>query len=252
MGMGRHKMATILVLSAALVAVAAFSGLAPRAIPLAGAEEAAGTRIISAVGEATVSAKPDIAYVALGVNTQANTAAEAQVKNNAAMNDVLAAIKQMGIADEDVRTSQFSMYPVYGDERPVPGAAPSEPKVVGYRANNTVTITVRNLSRTGAVIDQCVKVGANQIQHVTFALKDDAKYRYQALEEAARASRGKAESMAKGLGLTITGIKSVHEVSAGPTFGYVMYDRAGAGAPQAAVSPGSIDVRAEVRVEYTY
>lgn len=251
--MGTRKLLTVIGVSVAVFVAAAISGLTPRSLP-AGAEESP-ARVISAMGQATVSAKPDIAYVSLGVNTEAPTAAEAQAKNNTAMNAVMAALKQLGISNDDIRTSQFNLYPVYGEEKPVePHMSPrTQPKVVGYRANNSVTITVRALDRVGEVIDGCVKAGANQIQHVAFALKDEVKYRNQALEEAARASRVKAEAMAKGLGLTITGIKAVQEVSGGPSVGYVMYDRVSAmpSAP-APVAPGSIDVRAEVRVEYMY
>ncbi|NPV69645.1 MAG: SIMPL domain-containing protein [Firmicutes bacterium] len=248
--MDRRKAFMAIGLAVALFCAAAFAGLAGRVQPRAAVAEESSQRVIAATGEATVSAKPDIAYVGLGVQAQADTAREAQSQNSAAMSRVMAALAKLGIANDDIKTSRFNMYPVY-DYKPEPD---QQPKLVGYRVDNSIRITVRDLSRVGTVLDECVKAGANQVETVTFSLKDATNYRMQALEEAARSSRAEADAMARGLGLTITGIKAVQELSSSvPRYEFTMMDAMprgmGASAP---VAPGQIEVRAEVRVEYTY
>src|SRR5260370_41786167 len=113
--------------------------------------------LISVTGEATVSVAPDLAQIDGGVTSEAKTAREASDANNAAMGKVLLALKGAGIAEKDFQTSRLSLQPESAPNRTGPSA------IVGYRASNRVTITLRDVTKVASVIDTLVATGANNI-----------------------------------------------------------------------------------------
>jgi uncharacterized protein len=119
---------------------------------------------VSANGEAALA--PDIAYLQLSVLREGATAKEALAANNAAMAEVLAAMKAFGIAERDLQTSGFSVNPVY--VYPKAEEAQTPPKIVGYQVQNSLSVRVRELERLGEVLDQAVTLGVNSGGNVTF------------------------------------------------------------------------------------
>ena len=114
--------------------------------------------LVSGVGE--VSGKPDRAQLSAGVLTQGPTAAAALAANNTAMNGVFAALKKIGIPDNKIQTSNFSVSPQYAPYRQ---DNPQPAKIVGYQVSNNVTVIVDDLSKTGPTLDALVQSGANQL-----------------------------------------------------------------------------------------
>jgi len=110
----------------------------------------AADRLVTVTGEATVAVAPDTAVIRVGVNSTAKTAREAGDANSKQMTAVLAAIKEAGIADRDVQTSRLSLQPQYDSSRP------GTSKLVGFQANNQVTINIRDIAKLPAVIDQAI------------------------------------------------------------------------------------------------
>ena len=165
-------------------------------------------RIISLSGHGEVRATPDIAYVTSGVVTQGATAADALAANTKAMTDLFAALKDSGIEDRDVQTSNFSVQPRYDFSNN------QAPKMVGYDVSNNVTVTLRKVDTLGALLDRMVQSGSNQISGISFDVSkpDDAmdEARKLATEDATR----KAKVYAKAMGIELGNVMQVSEGSA--------------------------------------
>jgi uncharacterized protein len=157
-------------------------------------------------GEGLIAVKPDISRVSLGVEAEAATAGEAQRKNSEQMSKIIVGLKNLGLAAKDIQTTEFSLFP---DRRFIKEL--NQEKVVGYRAVNQVTVTVRDMAKLGKAIDQSIKSGANNIQNVSFEVESPEKWRGKAIEKAIKDARSKAEAMAKASGVKIKKIITMNE-----------------------------------------
>jgi uncharacterized protein YggE len=214
---------------------------------------AAGHTLLTVSAEGRTSRKPDMAVFTAGVSSSGKTAGEALSANSADMAKVIAALKRSGIADRDIQTSNLSLNPVYADRSRQPAADPLEqqvPRIIGYQANNTVTVKQRNLAQFGKVIDTLVSAGANQVNGPSFQIDEtDA-----ALDEARVAAVGKARERAslyaKALGMKVVRIVSVSE-SGGyspPMPMYRMEVAQAAAAPP--IAPGEVSLEMNVTVQF--
>lgn len=183
-------------LAAALLGAVVLSGL-----PLAGQEAAAGrpgvvpSLTVAGQGEARVA--PDEATVRLGVLAQQASARAAQQAVNRVVTAVLEAVRRLGVRAEQIQTSELSLSPVFAPARPgAQGVEPQEPRIVGYQASNTVTITLEKLDQVGAVVDAGLGAGANRLEGVGFGLRHDEAARQAALREAVTQARAKAATLA--------------------------------------------------------
>lgn len=237
----RGSFAILGIVLGVLLAAPLFAGSGIITRPVASQVEDIYLSGITVIGDGQVKTQPDIAYVTVGVETNAPTAQEAQAKNNAVVNDVLAALELSGISRSNMQTSGLSLYPT--------SSKPGE--VAGYVASNSLGVTVP-AANAGKVLDTAIAAGANTSSYIRFAIKDDSALKTQALEEAMKAARPKADLMAKTLGLTIKGISSVVEdvsVDSATTMGGIGGGQGGGGTP---VAPGELTVRARVKITYSY
>lgn len=212
---------------------------------------------ITVVGTGEVQRAPDQARISLGVQAQAQTARQALDQVSTAANDVIAALRQLGIQDRQIQTTSVDLHPIHESPRPPrPGQMMEEPQgpppIQGYRATNQVRVTVNNLGQLGAVIDAAISAGANVVGGIQFTLEDDASARQEALRMAVKEARSEAEVLANALGLRITGIQSVIEEEAGfdrpgPGPVFAMEARGGAAPP---VQPGELTVRKRVQIVF--
>ena len=163
-------------------------------------------------GHGEIKAAPDTAFVTSGVTSQGNTAKEALDLNNADMQKLIETLKAAGIASEDIQTSGFSVSPnyVYSDARDQNGYQ-LPPKIVGYTVSNGVTVQVRDLTKLGAVLDQAVTVGANQVSGITFAVDDPSELYNEARKLAFADARGKAELYADAAGVELGALQLISE-----------------------------------------
>ncbi len=160
-------------------------------------------RTISLTGAGTAKAKPDTAHINTGVVSDAGSADKALADNTAAMTRVVARLKAAGIAAKDIRTTNFSVSPRYSR------AKDRQPRaIIGYRVVNSVSITVRDITKLGQILDTAVGVGANQIGGIQFTiaeaemLKDTA--RKKAMADAIRKARLYAQAAGAKLGPVMT------------------------------------------------
>lgn len=191
-----------------LLAVLAAAAAAAVAAPPALAQQAGpAPRQIVVTGEGQVTAAPDMAVIQSGVMTEAATAAEAVAANSAAMEKVVAALRRAGIEPRDIQTSDFSVQPRYvHDDR---GTNP--PRLVGYMVSNMVGVRVRALDRLGAVLDDLVAAGANQIHGLSFDIADKAALLDDARRAAVEDARRKADLYAKAAGVRLGALISIDE-----------------------------------------
>ena len=208
------------------------------------AQEAIKMRFVRASGEAVISAKPDRAQVNIGVATHASTAAEASSRNAADSTQVLKAIQGVLGSGGQVKTGAYSVSPQYEyiNNRP--------PKLTGYEATNTVIVTVDELSLLGKVIDSATATGANNINGVSFTLRDDAAVRAQVLAQAALKARANAEAIAKALNVSVVGVVQAEPSEVPVVRPLPMAFRAAAASTQAPtpIEAGDLDIHASVTV----
>ena len=232
------------------------------------------TGTISVTGNGYVYADPDLAGVSIGVTTEAATSTQAMNDNANAMSQVIAAVRALGIPDKDIKTSTVSLQPKYSYEYPttvgatgassaiapaLPTSAPTvlTTKIVGYTATNTVTVTIRDMSLVGPVIDAGYNGGANQVNGVTFLLSDEKSSQVykQALQQAVADGSDKAKVMAAAAGIGDIKLKTLTESGSYYPIAYESFDRSamasGAVAPTP-ISPGQNKVTATVTLTYVY
>lgn len=204
---------------------------------------------ISVVGEGQVYAVPDIAYVNFGVETTGQTAKAAMDDNARSMNQVIEKLKALGLTDRDIQTSGINVYPIYEQKEPDPRA--TAPTVVGYRANNAVTVNISDLKKASDVLDTVVAAGVTNVSGLSFDIKTDAKLRQQALAEAGKQAQEKAKAIADSLGVKITSIASVTEdYGASPQPVPLAARSAAVAADSTPVSPGELTILARLQVTF--
>ena len=204
-----------------------------------------GPAVISVSGQGRADVAPDMAVVNIGIVTTGKTAQLAQAENARVASDVTAALGQLGIFSKDIQT-HYTMSPVYekGDYR----------KAVGYRANNTVTVTVNDVAKAGQVIDAALSSGATDVNGLSFGLKDAKSVRNTALQMAVQDARSKADAIAAALGVKIVGIQNVKEDGGN----FARYEVAnarlakldGAAMADTPVNAGTVEVNAEVHIDF--
>ena len=197
------------------------------------------------VGGATGAAReadvtvPNRAAFSFGVATQARSAAAALNGNSAEMRKMIDALKRAGVAARDIQTASVSVSPRY---------SPNGEDIVGFTASNTVNATIRNASRSGAVIDAAVGAGANQVYGPSFTRSDETVLYRRALAAADAEARGKAHTLARAGKVRLGRVLSIVESSAGPV---PLAEKAAAardaGAP---IEPGTQRIEASVTVEF--
>ena len=197
---------------------------------------------------------PDLAVFTAGVTSQAKTAGAALSANAADMNRVVGALKKAGIADRDIQTSNLSLNPVYAPQIQRPDGQYEQPeqRIVGYQANNTVTVRQRKLDEFGRVIDTLVEAGANQVNGPSFQMDEPDAATDEARLAAMKKARARAELYARAAGLRVVRILSISEsggYTPGPpvVFARMAADSAAAPSPVAA---GEIQLNANVTVMF--
>lgn len=167
--------------------------------------ESRGITKVMVNGDSIVQAQPDTAVLTVSVVTQASRALDAQQENANKSDAVVRALKSAAGAGAEIKTSGYSLQPqrVYKENQP--------PTITGYEARNSVTVTMSDLTRVGAVIDATAQAGANDVAGISFTLRKDRPARDQALAEATREAVGKAQVIATALGGRVVRIVEVQE-----------------------------------------
>lgn len=203
-------------------------------------------RTLNVSGKGEVTLKPDIAYINIGVHTEMPTASQAMTQNNSDAQAVIKALKAAGVADDDIQTNNFNIY--QKDETdPTTGAKISSV----YAVDNTVYVTVRDLTKLGALLDASVKAGANNIYNIQFDLADKTKALSDARAAAVKAARTEAEELATAAGVTLGNIQTINydENTPGPVF-YGKSSGMAFAEAAAPISAGTMTISVNVTITY--
>jgi len=206
-------------------------------------------------GTGKVYATPDVAILSLGIESQEASVAEAQANAAAAMADIMQALEDQGIAEEDIQTQYFNIREVTQWE-PVYNGADKE-TVIGYEVTNTVSVKVRDdVTKAGAVIDAVAAAGGDltRINGITFTVDDPTPYYAEAREQAVAYAQAKAEQLA---GLTGAELGDATYVSESSSYGSPNYYRGDAVVLEApaieiptSISAGTLEITATVQIAY--
>lgn len=216
-------------------------------------------RTVQVSGAAVVNVTPDRVLIQLGVQSNGVSVNEVESANTRAIREVIQALRSQGIDSKDIATDWYIIEPVYEDYDSL--------YIKGYRINNLVAVTLRDVKKVSPVIAAALRAGANQVVSVEFYTSQLRAYRDQARELAMKAAAEKSEALAGAAGATPGCVLSISE-NTWSYFNSWWYGRdqnlwaqnvvqnAGAGAgtagtaDDAPVSLGQISVRAEVSVVY--
>lgn len=162
-------------------------------------------RSIQVSGTAVVNVTPDRVLIQLGVQSNGITPQQVEANNSATINRVIQALKAIGIKEKDIVTDWYVINPLYDDYDSL--------YIKGYRINNIVAVTLRDLSKVNKVIIAALNAGANQVVNVEFYLSDLRKYRDQAREMAMLAAQEKASDLAYAAGAETGCLMNINENS---------------------------------------
>ena len=204
---------------------------------------------ISVAGVGRVFAAPDVVVLRLGVDVERAVVADAREAAAAAMQKVVASLKANGIAEKDIQTAQFSVFPEYDydtdDERP---------RLRGYRVTNVVTVRLRQIDSAGKAIDDAVQAGGNDavVQGISFDIDDRTEQEAQAREKAMQQAKKRAQELARQGGVSLGDVVSISESTQAVPFygrGYLPAPATGGG-PVTEIEPGELEVVVVVQVLY--
>ena len=205
---------------------------------------------VTVQGTSSISLKADYASVNLGVNTKGATVAEAQAANSEIMDKVIAAIREQGIAEEDIVTNSFNVYPNYDYQY---SKLTEGDSVAGYQVENMLTVTIRDMTALSKVLDASMSAGANQSYGITFNSSKQAETYDQALKDAVADGARKAALLAEASGKELGELVSMEENQ----YSYNLYgasakamDSQAAGATP--ILAGQITVNATVTLVYNF
>lgn len=201
-------------------------------------------RHVAVDGIGTVSGAPDMAVVQFGVQREARDAASAMAAASAAMTDVLATLKDAGIAPEDIQTTRVGLDPRW---RHAQDGSP--PRVTGYVASNTLSVSVRDLDALGPVLDAVVSDGANMMHGLSFQIADASDMEDEARQLAVRDAARKASILAKAGGAQLGPVISIAEGSTGGA-PIARFETALADRGTVPIAGGSVDVVVQVRAVF--
>lgn len=164
---------------------------------------------ISVSGTATASSNPDTLVIVLGVESEAKTANESLSQNSNSLNSVISSLTNSGLSEDDIQTSNFSIYPMYDSIKDFNGNW--QQVLTGYRVSNILSIQTDKIDSAGDIIDAAVSSGANRVDNVSFQLSDEKSQKISddLIADAINDATQKAEKALVPLKQKIVGVKSV-------------------------------------------
>ncbi len=182
-----------------------------QAAPTPAAGTCDSTRTVHANGAAVVYVMPDRALLQLGVQSNAVTPDLARSENQSQVQRLTTAVRALGVDAKDIATDYYIVYPVYQDY--------GDLTIKGYRVDNTVSITLRDVNLADDVIIAALKNGANEVQDVQFYTSELRKYRDQARAMAVTAAQEKAQALAGAAGAQSGCVLSIDENTSSQYYG---------------------------------
>jgi uncharacterized protein YggE len=226
-----------------------FAAVAVFALVLSACAPAAASSVVRTVnvsGTGTAYLVPDIAYIYVGVHTEMSTASDAVSENSTQTTKMIKSLTDFGIDAKDIRTINFSIYP-QDKYDPLTGT-PTGQKV--YTVDNTVYVTVRDISKLGDLLDTVVGAGANTVNSIQFDVADKEAALKQARADAVKDAAKQAQELADTAGVKLGEIQSLSFYDAQPVFDGKGGGGAVAQAASVPVQPGQLTFTVTVNATY--
>lgn len=200
---------------------------------------------ISISGEGRVFAKPDIGRINLGITSEASTVDAAQQKATETSNRIHGAIKGEGVEEKDIKTTNYSINPMYNYPDGVQ-------KLRGYQVSQNFEVKIRNLSNSGKIISVATAAGANQIGGLSFTTEDPTTLMSEAMAKAIEDARKKGSELAQRLGVRLGKVIGFYESGPiGPVFYESFAGKGGdIGRPAPEVPVGENEIVVNVTITY--
>lgn len=209
-------------------------------------------------GQGTVTVIPDVAVLNMGVEAEASTVEQAIDEAAVAMDRVIAALYANGVAENDIKTQWFDIYPIrewVDMDYPVKSWIEDDYEVLlGYRVTNMVTVKIRDVEATGQIIDAAAKAGGDliRIHGVSFTVDDPSIYESEARAQAIADARDKAQQLANFAGVHMG---SPFYISESGGFFPIYQDYYGVGVMAAEqvptpISPGETEITLTVQMAF--
>lgn len=192
-------------------------------------------------GDATVSKRPDIAYINVGVEAQASSASQAQKDLATLANKLIAKAKSLGIPDKEINTSGYSVGPIYSNDGR---------NITGYQAGISLNLKWHNVDNVGTALDGLVQQGGATRISVSFGLNDPKAAQAEARSQAIADAKSRATAMAKAAGVQLGQVLRITDqttVSRPPMYELAPVARA---ADSTTVPVGELEVTVQVEVDF--
>lgn len=202
--------------------------------------------VISVQGSETVKTVPDMAQIRFGVSTQAEDAKTCQQKNSEDLKRVIDFLKESGIPEESLQTSNYGMNPIYDYT--------SGRTAVGYEMQTTIIVSDITIEETGTLIGACVDRGINNIDSISYLSSQYEACYQEALGKAIETARQKAQTMAQASGCTLGPVVRVQEHSSSQAAKYensYVARSLSTGMADVVMEPGQVSIEAQVSVDFS-
>jgi uncharacterized protein len=210
-------------------------------------EQPATPPLLNVNGSAQVTLPPDIAYISIGVHTQNTDATTAVADNATQAQKVVDALKAAGVDVKDIQTSNYSISPQQQTDDK--GQVTS----VLFVVDNTVYVTLRDLTKIGDILGAATSAGANNIYGIQFDVLDKNTALAGARKSAVDNAKQQAQELAQAAGVTLGAVQSINYYNSYPS--PVMSDAKGGGAMynsaiSAPITPGQLTFTVDVNMVY--
>ena len=205
-------------------------------------------RTISIMGEGKVTAIPDIALVSLGLTTEKKSVSDAQSENSKTINSLIEKLKVLGIAKEDITTTNYSIYPAYDWTN-------GKQILRGYTVSQDVQVKIRQTDKVDDVLKIAGDLNLNQIGGLTFTIDNPETYKQQARIKALENAKEKADALAEVMGVKLGKVISFSESGGNVPAPYPIYAKSeamgiGGGGPAPTVEVGSQEIVIDATISY--
>lgn len=224
------------------------------------------TNTIQVTGEGKVVAVPDTATFTVTVEDTAADVQTAQTKATDQGNAIVAYLKSQGVDDTDVQTTDYEIQPQYSYSQaacpsPLPTDSaipvycpPGKQTLTGYQVSETLSVKLTDTSKAGTILAGVGSQGASQVSGLSFTVSDQDTLMEQAQQKAIAEAQGKADALAKSLGVQIVSVVGFNEDSGGSAPYPVAYAmNASAGAKEAiapSIQTGQNTITDDVTITY--
>ena len=217
---------------------------------MAGAADSLPPPRIVVTGEGEATTPPDLALLSLSVMREAKTARAALDANNDAMAAVIAAMKAAGIKDRDLQTAGIQINPRYNYTNKPDGS--QEAELVAYQVTNTLAVRVRDIDKTGEILDKAVSLGVNQGGGISFTNDNPAATVTEARKKAVADAVAKAKTLAEAAGVSLGRVLEINDQNIRPmpmAINAKAFDSAAGGAVPTQAGENAYNVQVTVTFE---